>query len=127
MNKEQEIRSMLEYLTKRYGYSSTRKRADGIFETPNLKWISVADKQESQCFTIDFNKKTIEVYVWDESGHNGDHFNYYTENVNWEHLLTGYDSFLNQTRAAAKAEAVRKLENQLADISVEKILSGKNE
>lgn len=82
------------------------KRGD-VFHTERFFSVPFPDgeKREGWSLSIDFVKKTITVYAYNISGHNGDHYACITFNPKWDHLLTGYEPLKAEVRNIAVVEA----------------------
>ena len=124
---DKHILNMLNYIANKY--SGISKRSDGIFEIDNYIVYSLGIKDTDLCrdfssLTIDFNKKTMSLYSYDESGHNGDHFNCKHSNIDWGNLLLSFDSLLNFSRSIATDEVTNKLKYDLATTRLDEILKG---
>lgn len=127
MTKEKEIRNMLEYLCKKDICKFTQSspglfHVEGFFCAPNnLKLLA---RQNHNDFTVDFNKKTMSIYAYDESYHNGDHYNCFSLNLKWSCLLTGYESLKEYIRPLALQDFKDEEENKIAKKQLQKILKG---
>lgn len=121
MNKEQEIRNMLEYIAGKH--HDFRKRCEGVYIVSDGLEPTVS--RENYSWDIDFLNKTIIEYAYDESHHNGDHYNCITNNLNWIHLQTGYTKIKYNVKLLVEKEVLRKLQDQLVETRMNDILQGK--
>jgi hypothetical protein len=124
MDKEQEIRNMLEHIAgKEY---TIRKRAEGVFYLERDYGIDTSSLPSDRYrnFTVDFNNKTIEAYSYEESYHNGDHYNCSNDNVAWECLLSAHDALMRVLRKELEKEVIDELRNALTNKKLAEILKG---
>jgi hypothetical protein len=124
ISKEKEIRNMLEYLSgKDYNF---QKRGDGEFcITHSLISDESIPKRDNDSLNIDFNKKEIEVYSYDESYHNGDHYHCVNTKLDWSKLESIRDVVKKYVRAVAEKEVLETFKNSLVEKRLEVIMKGK--
>jgi hypothetical protein len=86
---EKQIFNLLSFISQnhiQYEYRVEEPRPN-IFKTSNYSLTSLwSDNREKHHLTIDYNIKNITVYAYDESRHNGDHYNDHSYNISWDKL-----------------------------------------
>jgi uncharacterized protein YutD len=126
--REQEIRRMLEYIAKHDDFGCIRhdERTDAFYVSGLFDEVLASDgkKRDHTTFIILFNVKSLSIYTYDESHHNGDAYNTEKFAVDWNHILTGYDRLKEQVRELALAEAEKKIKKKMGDKQLAKILKG---
>jgi len=93
MNKNIQIRKMLDYLSKRF-VTPIEQPATGVFlglapfiKITHPEYIS----RDHQAVMIDFNNELVEWSAWDESGHNGSEYNSINGVASWELVEKSFD------------------------------------
>lgn len=127
MNKEEEIRKLLEYLSSKW-YHKVSKRGDGVFILEEGVLLrpqeNSNERYDGWSFTVDFNEKTISMYSYCESHHNGDHYGTKTVSLKWDQLMTGYGSLREVAKDYALKEAEQKIKDDMAEKRLTEILEG---
>jgi hypothetical protein len=131
--KDQEVWNMLDYLSSE-SFTDVTKRSDGVFTGGFLSGSSIPltnkttisnSGRENHGFTVDFNEHTIVLYAYEESGHNGDHYNCIDYHVDWSHIYSSYDGLKERVRQKAIKQEEAERQAQQGLVRMQAVLDGK--
>lgn len=124
MDQELEIRKMLEYLSNKV--YSVHKVNDSVFMLEHSLGISEESLPRRDChrFTIDFDNRTINTYSYDESHHNGDHYNCSFNSIPWEKISTMHSVLKSYIAPHLEKEAMDEIKSKLVEEKLSQILKG---
>jgi hypothetical protein len=124
MNKIEQIRKMIDYLSKKCN-SPIKQYVTGRFQ--NMEHlIKINDqevkKREHYAVTVDFNEEKVYWSAWDVSWHNGSSYNEINGSINLEFIIDGYDFIRNEALLFMQQEVIddeKKKAKQLFDLRAE--------
>jgi hypothetical protein len=128
MKKELEIKNMLDYLSSRSnGFYFRKVNGDEytLFSSFGMKLPAEVTARDSYSLSVDFKNKVLSVYAYDESHHNGDHYNCYNCELDWNQVLSWHDALLARIKPYAKEEILKEYQDKMINIKLEKIVNGK--
>ena len=119
MNKEREIINMLEYITK--GYYHGISKYNNTFKIDYYVGKNFVE-QEAHVSKVDFENKTCEIYSYDISHHNGDHYNCITNQLKYNDI--DFDRLHNYLTNIVKKKAKEDVIREMTESRARNIIQG---
>ena len=113
------IEKMLTYLCKNGAISlnSCRNIGNRFFQIKEMISLNLPkeDYREHHEYTISFKEKSLNMYAYDESAHNGDHYNCYARDIDFSNILSIFDALTVLCRKKMEDELKKESINRAID------------
>ncbi len=113
------IEKMLEYLCENrvISLNSCRKIGNRSFEIKEMISLNIPkeDYRDHHIYTISFKVKSLNMYAYDESHHNGDHYNYHARDIDFSNILSIFNTLTVLCREKIEYELKKEAINKAVD------------
>lgn len=121
MTKIEQIQKMFQYLIEHPNYDryEIRLRDNGEISFKYLirpKLSSSEDERENKTYYVNFDKKKITMYGHNESHHNGDHYDCFHKEIEFDFIEQAFDSLKEVMFSRIKVQVEQEKNDELAKI-----------